>query len=142
MSTAERLVKGVDFVSIPTHDIEAAVEFYKTIVGLPCSVYRKDRHFAEFETGNLTLGVLEPEKIGMSYATNPNHFALHVDDVAAARAELEGRGVVFEGEIFDTGVCHMAFFADPDGNALMLHHRYAPRTAEARARERSSGSPT
>jgi predicted enzyme related to lactoylglutathione lyase len=131
MSTAERLVKGVDFVSIPTHDIEAAVEFYKTIVGLPCSVYRKDRHFAEFETGNLTLGLIHPERMGFPHNVNHNPIALHVDDVAAARETLEQRGVVFRGEIFDTGVCHMAFFADPDGNALMLHHRYAPRTAEA-----------
>ncbi len=56
--------------------------------------------------------------------------ALHVDDVAAARAELESRGVAFAGEILDTGVCHMAFFSDPDGNAIMLHHRYAPRPTE------------
>ena len=56
--------------------------------------------------------------------------ALHVEDVAAARATLEERGVGFHGDIFDTGVCHMALFADPDGNALMLHHRYAPRTEE------------
>jgi len=63
--------------------------------------------------------------------TNANHIALHVDDVEAARAELEARGVEFAGETFDTGVCHMAFFSDPDGNALMLHHRYAPRTPEA-----------
>jgi predicted enzyme related to lactoylglutathione lyase len=127
----EPLVKGVDFVSIPTHDLDAAVEFYKTIVGLPCSVYRKDRHFAEFETGNLTLGLMHPEGMGFPHNVNHNAIALHVDDVAAARATLEQRGVVFRGETFDTGVCHMAFFADLDGNALMLHHRYAPRTTDA-----------
>ena len=65
-----------------------------------------------------------------SLRPNANPIALHVDDVAAARATLEGRGVAFAGDMFDTGVCHMAFFADPDGNALMLHHRYAPRTPE------------
>jgi predicted enzyme related to lactoylglutathione lyase len=59
------------------------------------------------------------------------HIAMHVDDVAAARAELEEKGIEFEGEVFDTGVCHMAFFADPDGNALMLHHRYKPREDRA-----------
>jgi predicted enzyme related to lactoylglutathione lyase len=65
----------------------------------------------------------------MEFAPQTNaHPALHVDDVAAAKAELEGRGVEFAGEIFDTGVCHMAFFKDPDGNDLMLHNRYAPRT--------------
>ena len=127
MADEERLVKGVDFVSIPTRDIEAAVEFYKTIVGLPCTVYRKDRHFAEFETGNLTLGLMHPEGMGFPHDVSHNPIALRVEDVAAARATLEQRGVVFRGETFDTGVCHMAFFADPDGNSLMLHHRYAPR---------------
>ena len=63
----------------------------------------------------------------MPFAPQKNaHLALHVDDVAATRAELEAQGVEFTGDILDTGVCHMAFFADPDGNDLMLHHRYAP----------------
>ena len=62
-----------------------------------------------------------------SFKPNANVIALHVDDVAQARATLNERGVTFAGDTFDTGVCHMAFFADPDGNALMLHHRYAPR---------------
>ena len=69
------------------------------------------------------------DTLGLPYAVNPNHLALHVDDVAAARAELESRGVEFAGDILDTSVCHMAFFTDPDGNRLMLHHRYAPREA-------------
>jgi predicted enzyme related to lactoylglutathione lyase len=127
MSTPQTPVSGVDFVSLPTRDLEAAVEFYGTTLGLERSVYLKDRHFAEFETGNLTLSVMDPQAFGLPYNLNANAIALHVDDVAAARATLEGRGVVFNGETFDTGVCHMAFFADPDGNALMLHHRYAPR---------------
>jgi len=127
MSSPQTPVSGVDFVPLPTRDLEAAVEFYGTTLGLECSVYRKDRHFAEFETGNLTLNVMDPQAFGLPYNLNANAIALHVDDVAAARATLEGRGVVFNGETFDTGVCHMAFFADPDGNALMLHHRYAPR---------------
>jgi predicted enzyme related to lactoylglutathione lyase len=50
--------------------------------------------------------------------------------VEAARAELESRGVSFAAETMDSGVCHMAHFKDPDGNALMLHHRYAPRPAQ------------
>ena len=41
------------------------------------------------------------------------------------RKELEAKGVQFNGDTFDTGVCHMALFTDPDGNDLMLHHRYA-----------------
>jgi predicted enzyme related to lactoylglutathione lyase len=65
---------------------------------------------------------------GLEFAPQTTaHIALHVDDVEAARQELEGKGIEFQGETFDTGVCHMAFFADPDGNNLMLHHRYAPR---------------
>ena len=80
----------------------------------------------------MTLSIVDPERMGIgSFERNANHVALQVDDVAAARATLEERGVEFMGDIFDTGVCHMAFFADPDGNALMLHHRYAPRTPEA-----------
>jgi len=127
MSTPQTLVSGVDFVPLPTRDLETAVEFYGTKLGLECSVYRRDRHFAEFETGNLTLSVMDPQAFGLPHNLSANAIALHVEDVAAARATLEGRGVVFSGETFDTGVCHMAFFADPDGNALMLHHRYAPR---------------
>ena len=76
--------------------------------------------------------MLNPERMGIgSFRPNANHFALHVEDVAAARAALEERGLEFMGDIFDTGVCHMAFFTDPDGNALMLHHRYAPRSTDA-----------
>jgi predicted enzyme related to lactoylglutathione lyase len=130
MATIPQFITGVDFVPVPTHDLEAAVEFYGTTIGLPRSVYRKDRHFAEFETGNLTLGVMDAEAMGLEHHVSHNAIALHVDDVEAARATLEGRGVTFRGDTFDTGVCHMAFFADPDGNALMLHHRYAPRTPE------------
>ena len=126
-----QLVTGVDFVGMPTRDLEAAVEFYGSTLGLPRSVYMKERNYAEFETGNLTLSLFNPEQFGLEHKVNPNAIGLHVDDVAQARAALEERGVVFAGEILDTGVCHMAFFADPDGNALMLHHRYAPRVTEA-----------
>ena len=128
--TPAQLVTGVDFVGCPTKDLEAAVEFYDSTVGLPRSVYIKERGYAEFETGNLTLSVYDAEAMGLPHHTNPNAIALHVDDVAAARASLQERGVTFNGETLDTGVCHMAFFADPDGNALMLHHRYAPRATQ------------
>ena len=123
-------IRGVDFVAVPTRDFDRAVEFYGTTLGLERSAYLPERHYAEFETGNLTLSVIVAEEMGLQFNPNPNHIALHVDDVAAARAELEGRGVQFQGDIFDTGVCHMGFFADPDGNMFMLHHRYAPRTRE------------
>ena len=129
---AHAIVTGVDFVSIPTSDLERAVAFYGETLGLLRSAYRPERNFAEFETGTVTLSVVNPEKMGIGeFTPNPNHLALHVEDVEVARATLEERGVTFMGDIFDTGVCHMAFFADPDGNALMLHHRYAPRTPEA-----------
>jgi predicted enzyme related to lactoylglutathione lyase len=128
--SASELVGGVDFVGIPTHDIAAAAVFYGETLGLPRSVYIPERHFSEYETGNLTLSVYDPEKMGMEHRGNPNPIALHVDDVAAARQRLEERGVKFHGETLDTGVCHMAIFSDPDGNMLMLHHRYAPRQTD------------
>jgi predicted enzyme related to lactoylglutathione lyase len=124
------IVTGVDFVAIPTKDLDAAVAFYGDTLGLERSMYKPERHFAEFETGTVTFSVIMPEKMGLPYQPIKAHIALHVEDVAAARAELEGRGLAFTGDIFDTGVCHMAFFEDPDGNALMLHHRYAPRVPE------------
>ncbi len=128
--TTSQLVTGVDFVGCPTKDLEAAVEFYGETLGLPRSVYLKERNYSEFETGNLTLSVYNAEAMGLPHHANPNPIALHVEDVAAARASLQERGVAFNGETLDTGVCHMAFFADPDGNALMLHHRYAPRAPQ------------
>jgi predicted enzyme related to lactoylglutathione lyase len=125
------IITGVDFVSLPTQDLDRAVKFYGETLGLTRSVYRPDRNFAEFENGTVTFSIMDPEKMGIGpFQPNKNYFALHVDDVAEARAMLEQRGVSFMGEIFDTGVCHMAFFTDPDGNALMLHHRYAPRVTE------------
>jgi predicted enzyme related to lactoylglutathione lyase len=125
------IVTGVDFVSVPTQDLERAVEFYGATLGLHRSMHRPERNFAEFETGTVTLTVMDPERMGIgSFQANANALALHVDDVAASRTALEERGVQFAGDVFDTGVCHMAFFADPDGNALMLHHRYAPRVPE------------
>ena len=124
---AAALINGIDFVSVPTRDLAAAMEFYGETLGLERSMYIEGKPFAEYETGNVTLSVIEPDKMGLEYVPNRNHFALHVDDVAAARSALETRDVRFEGETFDTGVCHMAFFSDLDGNALMLHHRYEAR---------------
>ena len=126
-----QLITGVDFVAISTHDLPKAVEFYESTLGLERSVYLEERNYAEFETGNLTLSVLDAEKMGMEHSVRGHEIALHVEDVAATRTELEGRGVQFRGDTFDTGVCHMALFNDPDGNPLMLHHRYAPRPARS-----------
>ena len=130
-SEATTIVTGVDFVSVPTQDLERANAFYGETLGLRRSVYRPERNFAEFETGTVTLSVLDPVRMKIGeFKPNVSHLALQVADVAQARATLEERGVTFMGDIFDTGVCHMAFFADPDGNMLMLHHRYAPRQPE------------
>jgi predicted enzyme related to lactoylglutathione lyase len=127
--SAEQLIGGVDFMAVPTHDLEAASEFYGQTLGLHRSVYIPERNYAEFETGNLTLSVIDAEAMGLEHHPHRHQIALHVDDVEEARKALEQRGVSFGGETLDTGVCHMAFFSDPDGNALMLHHRYAPRTS-------------
>jgi catechol 2,3-dioxygenase-like lactoylglutathione lyase family enzyme len=120
-------ITGVDFVAVPTTDCKRSRAFYVETLGL-----RPDeRSHGEFWVGDTCFGVYEPTQFGMEFAPQTTaHLALRVDDVEAARADLEAKGVVFEGETFDTGVCHMAFFHDPDGNALMLHHRYAPRDEE------------
>jgi predicted enzyme related to lactoylglutathione lyase len=130
MNSTGELVGGVDFVGIPTKDLEAAAAFYGDVLGLRRSVWIPDRNYSEFETGNLTLSVYNAEAMGLNHNPLANALALHVDDVAEARQALEARGVEFSADTLDTGVCHMAFFADPDGNALMLHHRYAPRATE------------
>ncbi len=125
-----KIVGGVDFVSFSTHDLDAAMNFYGEQLGLHCSVHMPERNYAEYETGNLTLSIIDGEKMGIGHSVSQIPLALHVDDVAEARAALEAKGVAFKGDTFDTGVCHMAFFEDPEGNALMLHHRYAPRVAK------------
>ena len=117
-------IAKLDFVGIPSQDPDRARRFYVETLGL------KPDEQAQYElwAGETCLAIWEPEKQGMPFAPQKNaHLALHVDDVAATRAELESKGVEFVADTFDTGVCHMAFFRDPDGNDLMLHHRYAPR---------------
>jgi predicted enzyme related to lactoylglutathione lyase len=126
MSAQASLVTGVDFICVPTENYEAASEFYGTVLGLPLSKRWGDRPAGEFETGTLTIALMQSDAFGMEFTPHTHPIALHVDDVAAARAELEGRGVTFHGDILDSGVCHMAYFKDPDGNSLMLHQRYAP----------------
>jgi len=131
MSTSTSLVTGVDFVSIPSRDLDAAMEFYGSVLGLErSSVWQRGDTpavGAEFETGTVTLALLACDQLGVEFRPNAVPVALRVDDVAAAKAALESQGVEFRGDIIDSGVCHQAFFTDPDGNALNLHHRYAPR---------------
>ena len=114
----------LDFVAVPSTDSDRTRAFYVDTLGL-----RADKSAGyEFWIGETCFGIWEPARLGMEFAPQKNaHPAIHVDDVAAARAELEAKGVEFNGETLDTGVCHMAFFTDPDGNDLMLHHRYTPR---------------
>jgi predicted enzyme related to lactoylglutathione lyase len=134
MSTSTSLVTGVDFVSVPTSDLTPAMDFYGKVLGLPrSSVWQRSGQEpvgAEFETGNLTIGLVACKPLGIPFQPNKVPIALHVEDVEAARAELESRGISFPADTLDSGVCHMAHFEDPDGNALMLHHRYAPRATE------------
>ena len=126
MSDATPLITGTDFVTVATQDIERAVEFYGNVLGLPESKRWGDMPAAEFETGNLTVAVMQNEAFGMEFATNNNPIEFHVEDFEAARAELESRGVEFTADTLDSGVCHQAFFKDPDGNVLAIHNRYAP----------------
>jgi catechol 2,3-dioxygenase-like lactoylglutathione lyase family enzyme len=116
-------VTKLDFVGIPSRDADRSAQFYGDVLGL-----RRDEHSQyEFWAGATCLGIWEPEKLGMPFEPQHNgHLALQVEDVAAARAELEVKGVEFTADTFDTGVCHMALFRDPDGNDLMLHRRHAP----------------
>jgi catechol 2,3-dioxygenase-like lactoylglutathione lyase family enzyme len=118
-------VEQVDFVSVLTEDIPRAKTFYGDTLGLP--IETEGESDVEFKLGQVTLDVFDPSSIGQEFAPSPAGIAIRVRDVAAERSALEAKGVQFDGEIVDTGVCHFAFFKDPDGNALMLHRRYAPR---------------
>jgi catechol 2,3-dioxygenase-like lactoylglutathione lyase family enzyme len=118
-------VEQVDFVSVLTQDIPRAKQFYAETLGLP--IETEGENDMEFTLGQVTLDVFNPASAGQEFAPSPAGIAIRVPDVAAARAELEAKGVRFDGETLDTGVCHFAFFEDPDGNKLMLHRRYAPR---------------
>ena len=118
-------VERVDFVSVLTEDIPRARVFYGETLGLP--IETESENDMEFTLGQVTLDVFNPASAGQEFAPSPAGIAIRVADVAKAREELERKGVRFDGEIVDTGVCHFAFFKDPDGNRLMLHRRYAPR---------------
>jgi catechol 2,3-dioxygenase-like lactoylglutathione lyase family enzyme len=117
------LISRVDSIGIPSRDTQRSRQFYVETLGL-----QTDRRSAnEFWVGQTCFGIWEPERFGLEFEPTRNGLALlRVDDVAAARAELERKGVAFKGDTFDTGVCHMATFLDPDGNELVLHKRYAP----------------
>lgn len=120
-------ITRIDFVPIPTQDNERAAAFYRDVLGLEQTPQTVGKPFSEFDLGDTTLSIWDPVSVGREFQANTNAIALHTDDVAGMREQLEGKGVTFFGPIADTGVCHMAFFADPDGNPLMLHGRHVPR---------------
>jgi catechol 2,3-dioxygenase-like lactoylglutathione lyase family enzyme len=119
-------ISGVDFIAVPTQDFEKADEFYGDVLGLERSKQWGSMPAREYETGSLTIAVMQSDAFGIEFSPHSHPIALHVDDVQAAREELEAKGVRFRGDTIDSGVCHMAPFTDPDGNTLMFHHRYAP----------------
>jgi catechol 2,3-dioxygenase-like lactoylglutathione lyase family enzyme len=118
-------VERTDFVSLPVTDLERSTAWYRDTLGLPQT---GEGAWPEFRLGeNVFLYLLDPTNVGWTFqGPHTASIALRVPDVDEARAALEAKGVVFDGETFDTGVCHMAHFRDPDGNVLMLHRRYAP----------------
>ena len=120
-------VTGVDFITVPTRDFEQADAFYADVLGLERSKRWGEMPAGEFETGSLTIAVMQSDAFGIEFERHSHPIALHVDDVEVARGELEAKGVEFVADTIDSGVCHMAHFRDPDGNALMFHNRYAPK---------------
>ena len=130
MSTTTSLVTGVDFVIVPTQDVDRAREFYGETLGLPFVKQWGNLPGYEFQAGNLTLAIMQMDAFGREFQPNGGPIALQVDDVDAARAELEGKGIQFFTDTIDSGVCKQTFFADPDGNPLGIHHRYAPKDAK------------
>ena len=120
------MISGTDFITVSTKDIDAAVAFYGGVLGLEERKRWGGMPAVEFETGNLTIAVMQSDAFGIEFQANNHPIEFHVDDFDAAKAELESRGVEFRGEPIDSGVCMQTFFQDPDGNALAIHHRYAP----------------
>ena len=120
-------ISGVDFVSLPTQDMARAADFYEHVVGLRRSTSwgRDDPLGIEFENGTVTIALMDVGRLGIPFAPHNAPIAFHVDDFTAARAELESRGVTFDTDTIDSGVCWQAYFRDPDGNSIGIHHRYA-----------------
>ena len=122
------IVERTDFITVPVTDVQHSTRFYAETLGLPW-LNEGSEQWPEFQLGeNVSMYLMDPTSIGGSFEhRHQAHVALRVSDVAEARRELEERGVVFAGDVLDSGVCQMAFFRDPDGNQFMLHRRYAPR---------------
>jgi predicted enzyme related to lactoylglutathione lyase len=127
MTTSTSLVTGVDFVSIPATNLAESMDFYANVLGLEAGkTWGSENPLgAEYETGTVTLAVIDVARLGIPFAATSVPIAFQVDDVPAAREQLESQGVEFVSDLIDSGVCHQAIFKDPAGNSLGLHHRYA-----------------
>jgi catechol 2,3-dioxygenase-like lactoylglutathione lyase family enzyme len=125
MATQAQVISGTDFITVATQDYDRAARFYGETLGLEFAKRWGSMPAGEFETGNLTIAVMQSDAFGVEFRANNHPIEFHVDDFEAAKAELESRGVEFRGDPIDSGVCHQAFFSDPDGNVLAIHHRYA-----------------
>ena len=125
MATNGQLLNGIDFIAFPTKDAEAAKKFYGETLGLPFGKQWGEMPAYEFETGAVTIALMQVDAFNIDFNPNSLPFEFRVDDFDAAKAELESRGVEFVTDVIDSGVCKQAIFQDPDGNALAIHHRYA-----------------
>jgi catechol 2,3-dioxygenase-like lactoylglutathione lyase family enzyme len=125
-STSTSIANGVDFIALPTQDYEKATRFYGEVLGLPFRKRWGDMPAGEFDTGSLTIALMQSDAFGMEFRPHGHPVALHVDDFEAAKAELESRGVEFESDVIDSGVCKQIYFRDPDGNSIGIHNRYVP----------------
>jgi predicted enzyme related to lactoylglutathione lyase len=125
MPTNTQLLNGVDFIALPTKDWKAARKFYGETLGLPFGKQWGEMPAGEFETGTVTIALMQVDAFGMEFDPSSTPLEFHVDDFDAAKAELESRGVEFVTDVIDSGVCKQAIFRDPDGNALAIHNRYA-----------------
>ncbi|HEX3041144.1 MAG TPA: VOC family protein [Solirubrobacterales bacterium] len=133
MATQTKVISGTDFITVATQDYERAARFYGETLGLEFAKRWGSMPAGEFETGNLTIALMQVDAFNIEFRPNNLPIEFHVDDFEAAKAELESRGVEFKGDPLDSGVCHQGFFNDPDGNALAIHHRYAPPAADENA---------
>ena len=124
-----KIINGVDFVAIPCREAAATREFYENVLGLDFSTQWGEMPAYEFEPGDVTIAIMQMESFGQEFKPNGAPIAFHVDDFEAAKAALEERGVEFQTDVIDSGVCHQIFFSDPDGNPVGIHNRYAPREA-------------
>src|SRR5436309_8914801 len=133
MSSTTSVLNGIDFIAFPTKDAEAAKTFYGETLGLPFGKQWGDLPAYEFETGAVTIALMQVDAFNIEFSPNRTPLEFHVDDFDSAKAELESRGVAFVTDVIDSGVCKQAIFTDPDGNALAIHHRYAAGPASQEA---------